>query len=70
MSVAGRFDIRKEADGTWTVFDIFTKMPDEVNGTPLVMLDIEEADDAVDLMNRLDLYPSNNSPQSKNQERE
>lgn len=64
MPVAGRFDIRQEADGTWTVFDIFTKLPAEVNGTPLVMLDVEEADDAVDLMNRLDLFPSNNSPQS------
>lgn len=65
MTVAGRYDMREEKDGTWTVFDIFTKMPAEVNGTPLLMLDIEEADDAVDLMNRLDLHPSNNSPQSK-----
>lgn len=65
MTVAGRFDARKEKDGTWTVFDRFTGLPAEVNGTPLVMLDIEEADDAIDLMNRLDLYPSNNSPQSK-----
>ena len=66
MTVSGRFDVRQEADGTWTVFDVFTKLPAEVNGMPLVMLDVEEADDAVDLMNRLDLYPSNNSPQSKN----
>jgi hypothetical protein len=70
MSVAGRFDARKESDGTWTVFDRFTGLPADVNGYPLVMLDVEEADDAVDLMNRLDLHPSNNSPQSKNQERE
>lgn len=69
MSVAGRFDMRQEADGTWTAFDIFTKLPAEVDGTPLLMLDIEEADDAVDLMNSLDLHPSNNYPQSKNPKR-
>ncbi len=26
-----RYDFRKESDGTWTVFDIFTGMPALVN---------------------------------------
>lgn len=62
MSVVGRYSLRQEADGTWTVFDIFTNLPAEVNGIPLVMLDMEEADDAVDLMNRLDIEPENPPP--------
>lgn len=54
MTVASRYDLRKEKDGTWTVYDIFTGLPAEVNGTPLMMLEIEEADDAIDILNRLD----------------
>ncbi|CTQ67229.1 hypothetical protein [Roseibium alexandrii] len=50
-----RYDIREEEDGMWTVFDIFTGLPAEVNGEILIGLDIQEADDAVDLMNAIDL---------------
>lgn len=62
MTVTSRYDMRKEADDTWTVFDVFTGLPAEVNGVPLAMLDIEEADDAIDLLNTLD-GQRRNSPQ-------
>lgn len=31
-----RYDLRKELDGTWTVFDIFRGMPALVNGVEQV----------------------------------
>jgi hypothetical protein len=46
-----RYDLRKEDDGSWTVFDIFTGMPAEVNGIPQDGLEMEQADDLVDLLN-------------------
>lgn len=55
MTVTGRYDMRKEIDGTWTVFDIFTALPAEINGVQIMSLDIEEADDAIDLLNNLDI---------------
>ncbi|MCK4205297.1 hypothetical protein J3U99_11015 [Brucella pituitosa] len=46
-----RYDLRKEDDGSWTVFDIFTGMPAEVNGIPQDGLEMQQADDLVDLLN-------------------
>ncbi|WP_376742145.1 hypothetical protein [Ensifer canadensis] len=48
-----RYDLRQEPDGTWTVFDIFTGMPALVNEVEQVGLELEQADDLVDLLNLL-----------------
>lgn len=48
-----RYGMRPNDDGYWTVFDIFTGEPAAVNDTLLTMLEMEEADDLVDLLNRL-----------------
>ena len=45
------YDLRKEADGTWTVYDLVSKLPARVNGVEQVGLDMEVADDLVDLLN-------------------
>ena len=51
---AVRYSMRKNADGEyWTVFDIFTGLPARVNDIELTMLEMDEADDLVDLLNRL-----------------
>ncbi|UHS60582.1 hypothetical protein HRR99_03120 [Agrobacterium vaccinii] len=47
-----RYNMRKNAhDEYWTVFDIFTGLPAEVNGNLMDALKMEEADDLVDLLN-------------------
>jgi hypothetical protein len=46
-----RYDLRKDADGSWAVYDIFTGQTAEVNGIPQDGLDIQTADDLVDLLN-------------------
>lgn len=43
--------MRQNANGFWTVYDIFTGEPAVVNYTPMDMLEMEEADDLVDLLN-------------------
>ncbi|MQU69059.1 hypothetical protein [Sinorhizobium meliloti] len=45
--------LRQEDDGTWTVFDIFTGLPARVNDVEQVGLEMEQADDLVDLLNLL-----------------
>ncbi|TPL07583.1 hypothetical protein FJ938_11115 [Mesorhizobium sp. B2-4-14] len=50
-----RYDLRKETDGTWTVFDVFTGQPAEIEGQPVTGLDLEYADDLVDLLNIADV---------------
>lgn len=45
-----RFDTREDAEG-WTVFDIFTDEPAEVNGVRQVGLPAEDAEDLADLLN-------------------
>ncbi|WP_255877938.1 hypothetical protein [Sinorhizobium fredii] len=47
-----RYDMRQDIYGYWTVYDIFTGQPAVVNDVELVMLEMEEADDLVDLLNR------------------
>jgi hypothetical protein len=51
---AQRYDIRKEADGSWTVFDVFTGLPWEDQAFKAEGMSMEQADDLVDLVNRLD----------------
>lgn len=47
-----RYNMRKnEGDEFWTVYDLFTGEPAEVNGTFLTTCEMEEADDLVDLLN-------------------
>jgi len=46
-----RYDMREDGTGMWAVYDIFTGMTAEVNGVPQDGLDIEQADDLVDLLN-------------------
>nr|WP_046118654.1 hypothetical protein [Ensifer aridi] len=48
-----RYDLRQEANGTWTVFDIFTGLPARVNDLEQVGLEMEQADDLVDVLNLL-----------------
>ena len=50
-----RYDLRKEPDGTWTVFDVFTGLPAEPDGWSASGLELEYADDLVDLLNAVDL---------------
>ena len=49
-----RFDLRKERDGTWTVFDVLTGMPVLVNDVRIDGLEIEEAEHMADFLNSLD----------------
>lgn len=49
-----RYDIRREADTTWTVIDVFTGHPVLIDDLPMVKLEMEEADDVVDLLNLAD----------------
>lgn len=47
-----RYGMRKnDHDEYWTVFDVFTGLAAEVNGNPMDALEMEEADDLVDLLN-------------------
>jgi hypothetical protein len=50
--MAARFDMRRDDEG-YTVFDIWTGWPALVKGVEQVGLDIEVADDLVDLLNIL-----------------
>jgi hypothetical protein len=47
-----RYDMRRDEDG-WTVFDIWTGWPALIKDTEQTGLDIEQADDLVDLLNTL-----------------
>lgn len=46
-----RYDMREDGTGMWAVYDFFTGLTAEVNGIPQDGLDIEQADDLVDLLN-------------------
>lgn len=47
-----RYDLRPDALG-WTVYDIWTGWPAVIRGAEQVGLDVEDADDLVDLLNRM-----------------
>lgn len=51
-SMAARYDMRRDDEG-YTVFDIWTGWPALVKGAEQTGLDIEAADDLVDLLNIL-----------------
>ena len=51
LKSVNRFNMREDGTGMWAVYDIFTGMTAEVNGVPQDGLDIEQADDLVDLLN-------------------
>ena len=50
-----RYDMRMKRNGTWTVFDIATGQPALVNDVEQVDLEMDQADDLVDLLNMIDL---------------
>lgn len=50
-----RYDVRQEPDESWTVFDVFTGLPAVYEGYQAVDLDMEYADDLVELLNAVDL---------------
>lgn len=50
--MVARYDMRRDDEG-YTVFDIWTGWPAHVKGVEQVGLDIEVADDLVDLLNIL-----------------
>jgi hypothetical protein len=53
--VPARYDARRDSrsDG-WTVYDVETGHPAEVNGSLQVGLPLEDADDLADLLNGID----------------
>jgi hypothetical protein len=51
--MADRYEIRPDTSGCWTLYDATTGLPATVNGTILHGLCLEDADDLVDLLNRL-----------------
>ena len=51
--MAVRYDARKGKQG-WDVIDLTTGQPAKVNDVEQVGLDIEDADDLVDLLNKLE----------------
>jgi hypothetical protein len=50
--MAAPYDIRHDPNG-WTVYDLTTGLPAEINGMVQVGLSLEDADDLADLLNRL-----------------
>ena len=50
-----RVEASTEGSGLWAVIDVFTGIPAVFMGLLLDYMDAEEANDAVDLMNRRDL---------------
>ncbi len=48
-----RYGMRRNENGYWTVYDIFTGEPAIVNDIVMSALEMEEADDLVDLLNTL-----------------
>lgn len=49
-----RYTLRREDVGTWAVIDIFTDLPAVVHKQVMILMDLEEAEEMVDLMNALD----------------
>jgi hypothetical protein len=45
-----RYDMRPDDEG-WTVYDIWTGWPAVVQGAEQIGLDLDDADDLVDLLN-------------------
>ncbi len=54
-----RYDMQEEPDGCWSVIDVFTGQPATLDGVLMVGLDIQEADDMLDLLNHRDARERN-----------
>jgi hypothetical protein len=50
-----RYDVRNDPDNLWTVFDVFTGWPAELDGLILTGLMIEEAYGILDHVNEKDV---------------
>ena len=48
------FDLRADRDG-WTVFEVATNRPAFLDGLPLTGLCVEDAEDAVNALNKLEI---------------
>ena len=48
------FDLRADREG-WTVFEIATDRPAFLDGLPLTGLSLDEAEDAVNALNKLEI---------------
>ena len=46
-----RYDIREDREG-WTVFDVFTGEPVMIHGVPQTGLDIQDADELAELLEK------------------
>ena len=46
------YDLRKEPDGTWTVFVVSTGRPAEMGSRTMVGMTMEDADELVTFLNR------------------
>ena len=55
--MAPRYNMQRNARG-WMVYDTTTSHPAELGGAVLFGLSVEDADDLVDLLNRLDVEQS------------
>lgn len=53
--MAQRYDLRTEADGSWTVFDIFTGFPAIIDEVEATGFDVEQAGDLLIMLNSADL---------------
>jgi hypothetical protein len=53
--MAHRYDVRNDPDKLWTVFDVFTGWPAELDGLILTGLQPEEAYDILDEVNQQDV---------------
>lgn len=51
--MAQRFDMRRESDDTWTVIEVATGQPIIAVDLPMAGMSVDDADDMVDLLNRL-----------------
>lgn len=47
--------VQSEETGLWAIVDVFTGLPVVIDGVPIAGLDIQEADDALDLINSMDI---------------
>ncbi len=49
-----RYDLRQEENGTWTVFDVFTRFPVVVKERVMIGMDVQDADETSELLNIAD----------------
>jgi hypothetical protein len=57
--MAQRYDKQNEPDGSWSVVDVFTGQPALFDGAFAVGMDIEEADELLNLLNSTDIRDRN-----------